>query len=132
NKMTNPTFDEKGYDRTTYAPFGLQNCLNTKWNDVRLFFDDWSWFQRKYGAESIDGYYLNGYGIQGLVEATLIASGLTVPEGRIQFDSEADACNVHFKDLDIARQAASAAAAMIHDGDQLRKMIVIARERGLD
>ena len=130
--MTEPNFDHKNFDRTTFAPFCLENCLNTKWNDVRLFFDDWNWLERQYGAESIDGYYLNGYGIQGLVEATLIAEGITMSDGRIHFNSEADGCNVHFKDLGLALQAAGAASAMIRDVNQFRKMIAIARERGLD
>jgi hypothetical protein len=42
---------------------------------------------------------LNACGIQGLVEATLIAAVITVPEDRIQIKSEGDACNVHFKDF---------------------------------
>ncbi len=130
--MTGPVFDAKGLDRQTYAPFGLHNLLSTKWNQVRLFFDDWSWFERTHHTEKIDGYYLNGYGVQGLVQAALIAANLQVPEDRIELGSEADACNIYFKDLDVAAQAAQVAAAMIQDRSQIEAMIALARRHGLE
>ena len=130
--MNEPVFDEKGYDRRTFAPFCLQNCLNTEWNDVRLFFNDWSWFARRYGTDSIDSYYLNGYGVQGLVQAAMIADAIHVPEDRVHFNSEGDTCYIHFRDLDVAIQAAKTASSMIKDVEQIKRMIEIARTHGLE
>ena len=130
--IPSPVFDEKGLDRQTFAPFVLDNWLDTKWNHVRLFFDDATWLNRKYGTDSIAGYYLNGYGIQGLVEAALIAANIQVPPDRIKFDSEADTCNIYFKDLDVAVKAAQVAASMIQDRNRIEKMIEVAREHGLE
>ena len=63
DEMKEPSYDEDGSDGETFAPFILNNCLDTEWKDVRLVFGDWDWFEEKYGSEVIDGYYFNGYGI---------------------------------------------------------------------
>ena len=130
--MKSPVFDDKGYDEQTFAPFLLQNCLNQKWQDVRLAFYNWKWFDKHVGAEKIDNYYLNGYGIQGLVLAAMHASGMRVDEDNLHFNSEADGCNIHFKSMDDAVRAADAAAAMINDRARLEEMIKVAREQGFE
>src|SRR5689334_22615362 len=111
--MSTPAFDEQGNDWQTYAPFQLHNALNTKWNDVRLSFEDWAWLQQQYDADTIDGYYMNGYGVEGLVKAALFAEGLDPDREEIHYNSEGDCCLIHFKKLEHAARAAELAAAMI-------------------
>jgi hypothetical protein len=127
-----PQFDESGYDAKTYAPFKLQNALDTKWKDIRLSFDDWGWIQSTYGTDMIDGYYMNGYGIEGLVKAALFANGLNPDDEETQYDSEGDTCYIHFKDLEQAARAAELAAAMLGDSHTLAELIKIAREQGFE
>ncbi|MHC6657021.1 hypothetical protein [Aeromonas salmonicida] len=64
-------FDQQGFDKESFSPFVLHNCLDTEWKDVRLSFDDWGLFQMIYGSYTVDGYYMNGYGVEGLVKAAL-------------------------------------------------------------
>lgn len=130
--MKTPVFDENGRDRTTFAPFLLENALSTEWRDVRLVFDDWDWVQEKYGADTIDGYYLNGYGVEGLVKATLLANGLDPDDSAIDYDSEGDTCNIHFKSTEQATRAAEMSAAMFSDRDELVRMIGVARGEGFE
>jgi hypothetical protein len=130
--MKSPVFDAQGYDEKTFAPFWLENCLDKKWQDVRLTFHDWNWFNAKYATDTIDDYYMNGYGIQGLVLAAMHSSGLPVDEDQVHLDSEGDTCNIHFKTMDHAIGAAEAAAAMINDRARLEEMIKVAREKGFE
>ena len=67
--MSTPNFDANGIDRTTFAPFALIDARTSKWKVVRLSFHDWGWFKATYGSETIDDYYFNGYGVEGLVKA---------------------------------------------------------------
>lgn len=128
--MKQPTFDKNGYDRVSFAPFALQDCLETKWADVRLYFDDWHWYDKNYQSDKIDGYYMNGYGIEGLVRAVL--SDAQMVDSAISYSSDSDTCNVHFKDMNIAAKVASLAAQMIADREKLTAMIKIVREQGLE
>lgn len=125
-------FDSNGVDETTFFPFKLRNALDTEWQDVRLSFDDWEWFQNKYNTDTIFNYYMNGYGIEGLVKAVLFSEGFDVESETIDFDSEGDTCYIHFKDLDEAIQAAALSAAMITDIESIKKMINIAYEQEFD
>jgi hypothetical protein len=130
--MKAPHFDQAGHDVTTYAPFELHNALDTKWKDVRLSFDDWNWLHSAYGIDTIDDYYLNGYGIEGLVKATLFAQGLNPDDEAIDYNSEGDTCYIHFKNLEQAARTAELAAAMIGDRHTLAQMIKVAREQGFE
>lgn len=126
------TFDEKGYDRTTYAPFVLRDCRTTKWKDVRLMFDRWDHLQALAGGESLDGFYLNGYGVEGLVKAAMVDADIDVDDDGIHCNSEADTCNVHFKDFAVAVRAARAAAALFKTKATLVKAVACAREHGFE
>lgn len=127
-----PVFDAQKRDRVTFAPFVLTDGRQTKWQNLCLFFCDWAWFERVHGSDKIDGYYLNGYGIQGLVEAVMFDAGIRPPQGDVELSSEADTCFVYFKDLDTAVTVASAASAMIQDRAALRRMIQVARAQGFE
>jgi hypothetical protein len=129
--MAKPTFIN-GSDKTTFAPFELIDCRETEWKDVRLSFDDWSWLKETHGTDKIDGYYFNGYGVQGLVFAARIAAGLEAYPPGLDPDSEANTCFLHFDDLDVAVETAELAQNMIRDRDKLAAMIVVARENDLE
>src|SRR4051812_14011954 len=128
--MLQPTFDAEGYDRTTFSPFVLHDCRTTKWNDVRLAFDDWDLAAKLAGGDSLDGYYLNGYGMEGLVKAAMFSAGIDLENEAIDCNSEGDTCNVHFKTLATALKAAEAAAKMLASRDTLLAAVAVAREQG--
>lgn len=130
--MSTPLFDERGRDAHTYAPFRLENCLDTEWKDVRLVFDDWGWFQDAYGEDTIDGYYFNGYGVEGLIRALLFANGMDPEDPGIEYDSEGDSCYVHFNSMELALRVAELARAMIEDREALVRMIDVARTEGFE
>jgi hypothetical protein len=130
--MKRPEFDEKGQDSKTYSPFRLYNCLDTQYRDVRLAFYDWGWLHDRYGADTIDGYYMNGYGVEGLVKAALFAAGIDPDSEGVHCNSEGDTCNIHFKDLNMAVRTAELASAMIADREKLGETIRIAREQGFE
>jgi hypothetical protein len=127
-----PTFDAHGKDSTTFAPFVLQDCRSAEWKDVRLSFSDWDWLQAKVGGDSIDDYYLNGYGIQGLVQAARIGAGLEPSCEGMDLNSEGDTCYIHFTDFDQALITAKLASEMINDDATLRRTVAVAKENGLD
>jgi hypothetical protein len=130
--MITPNFDDNGVDKATFAPFTLTDARASKWKDVRLSFHDWDWFKATYGSNTVEEYYFNGYGVEGLVKAARLAAGADPePEG-IDYDSEGDACFVHFADLDEAIRTAQLAAEMIKDRNKLTQMIQVARENGFD
>jgi hypothetical protein len=130
--MTTPSFDEKGYDRTTFAPFALQDSRATKWKDLRLTFDDWGAITELAGDESVDGYYLNGYGVEGLVKGAMVAAGIDVESDAIDWNSVGDTCNIHFKDYDTALSAAAAAHKMLASREALVAAVAAAREGGFE
>ncbi len=130
--MPSPKFDDRGIDAKTYAPFTLMNCLATEWEDVRLSFSDWAWFQQKYKTDTIDDYYMNGYGIEGLVKAALFAAKIDPEDEEIDYNSEGDACNIHFKTLAFAVRAAELSVAMVKDKKTITAAIEIAREQGFE
>jgi hypothetical protein len=115
-----------------YAPFILENLLDTEWKDVRVSFSDWRWLRATYGGDAIDGYCLNGYGVEGLVKAALLQDGVALDNSDIDFNSEGDTCYIHFKNLDLAMRAAELAARMIMSRQSIMNMIAIAREQGFE
>jgi hypothetical protein len=130
--MKLPNFDAKGLDTATYAPFTLQNCMATEWADVRLAFSDWDWLHARCGGDTVDDYYLNGPGVEGLVKAVMLEGKLDVESEAIHFNSEGDTCYIHFKDLAEATKVASLAAEMINQSKLFEDAIRIAREHGFD
>jgi hypothetical protein len=130
--MKTPTFDTTGADKTTFAPFILIDARSSQWKDVRLSFSDWDWFEATHGSDTIDDYYFNGYGVQGVVQAARLAAGLEPEAEGIDYDSEGDACFIHFRNFEEAVRTAELAAATIADSTALRRMIVLAREKGFE
>jgi len=130
--MSTPSFDSDGTDKKTFSPFVLTDTRDSKWKDLRLSFHDWSWLRTIYGADAINGYYLNGYGVEGLVKAARLAAGLEPEPKGIAYNSEGDACFVHFSDLEEAVKTAEISAEMIKDRGKLVRMIQIAKENGFD
>lgn len=121
-------FDADGVDKETFAPFRLDNQLDSEWKDVRLSFNDWEWLAKTYGDDPFDDYYLNGYGIQGLVIACRFQAGLEIESEDIEYNSEADTCYIHFSKMEEAIQTAQLAADMIRNPTKLAAMVDIARE----
>jgi hypothetical protein len=116
-----------------YAPFRLENALDTEWKDVRLSFSDWDWLKATHGVNTFDGCYLNGYGVQGLVKAVLLANGIDPGDPDIKnYNSEGDTCYIHFKTVDSAARAAELSARMIRDRHAIMEMIVVVREHGFE
>lgn len=130
--MQAPIFKQQGKDSISYAPFVLEDCLATQWADVRLSFDDWDWLQQRYGDAQIDDYYLNGYGLEGLIKAMLLEEGVDVESDAISFNSEGDTCYIHFKELHQAVHVATSAARMIASEQEIKHMIQLAREAGFE
>ena len=109
-----------------YAPF----TINAIGDTVRLSFFDWEWLEKKHGSIEIDGYYMNGPGVEGLVRAVMFAND--IPTDEIEGDSEGDACLLYFTQADLATRVAHLAAAVIKDRAQLAKTIEIARDQGFE
>jgi hypothetical protein len=53
-----PNFDAKALDAITFAPFTLQNCMTTGWQDVRLQFSDWDWLYARSRGDAVDDHYV--------------------------------------------------------------------------
>ncbi|ABW33461.1 hypothetical protein [Acaryochloris marina] len=130
--MKQPKFDENSSDQETFAPFILDNCMNSEWKDVRLIFGEWEWFEENFGTETFDGYYFNGYGLQGLVMAVRLDANLDVEPETIHYNSEGDICNIHFTEMAEAITTANLASEMIKDKAQLKRAIQVARENGFE
>lgn len=122
---------DHGKDSTTFAPFVLHNALDAEWNDVRLEFSAWNWAHSHYG-ETIEGYYLNGYGVEGLVKTVRFSNGLDAEPDSIHYNSEGDACYIHFESLDEALLTARLAAAMVSSESETMAMVALAQQEGWD
>jgi hypothetical protein len=125
-------FDANGCDRTTFKPFVLEDCRGTEWKDVRLRFDDWAALHALAGGDSLDGYYLNGYGVEGLVKAAMVGAGMDPDDDGIDCDSEGDTCYLHFADLATATTAATAAVEIFANRKTLESAVAVAREHGFE
>lgn len=130
--MISAIFDQNGFDKETFFPFVLQNCLDTEWRDIRLSFDNWNFFHTQHGSDTIDNYYMNGYGVEGLVKAALFSNKISPDCEDINYDSEGDTCYMHFTSIEIAVRVAQIASSMIKDKDRLMKTIKIARKEGFE
>jgi hypothetical protein len=130
--MTIPQFENDGIDRTTFAPVKLIDQRNSNWKDVRLSFDAWEELRGVCGGESVEGYYLNGHGVQGLIRACRFHAGLDPDAKGINYNSEADTCFIHFSKLEDAVQTAQLASDMLKDRNKIAAMIRIARAKGFD
>ena len=139
--MTSPQFDAHGFDRKTYAPFHLADARGRPFHlegtpPFHLSFNDWGWLFSTYAAylsdEAMDGYYLNGPGVEGLVLAVRLASGRYPDDSGIFSNSEGDTCIVQFSTLDEAVHVAELAADMIKDRQKLLATIKVARDQGYE
>jgi hypothetical protein len=130
--MSQASFDAEGWDRTTFAPFVLHDCRSSQWSDVRLSFSDWGFIKKLAGGDSLDGYYLNGYGVEGLVKAAMHTAGLDPNDEAIDWNSEGDTCHIHFKSFDTALKAAAAAAKMVATRADVLAAVAVAREHGFE
>ncbi|HEX7703787.1 MAG TPA: hypothetical protein VF403_23765 [Kofleriaceae bacterium] len=110
----------------SYAPFTIDELGDT----VRLSFFDCDWLEKQHGSIEIDGYYMNGPGVEGLVQAVMFANKIESDD--VEGDSEGDACLLNFTDVKLATRVAQLAAAMIKDRTQLAKTIKVAREEGFE
>jgi hypothetical protein len=109
------------------APFTIDDIAG---RGVRLSFFDWSWLEKQHGSIEVDGYYMNGPGVEGLVQAVMFANKIESDD--IEGDSEGDACLLYFPNVALATRVGELAAAMIKDRAQLAKTITIAREEGFE
>ncbi len=119
-------------DKETYFPFELIDGRGSQWDDVRLSFSAWDWFKDKYGTDTIDGYYINGYGVQGLVLASRVSAGLPAYPDDLDPNSEGDTCYLIFQDHDLAVETAQLAKKMISSRALIEKMITVARKHDLE
>jgi hypothetical protein len=139
--MPGPHFDADGWDKKTYAPFCLGDMRGRPRDDetppFHLMFYDWKWLFATYDADLdaegfIDGCYMNGPNVEGLVRAVRFASGRYPDESGMITNSEGDTCIVQFGELDEAVHVAELAAEMIKDRQKLLAAIAIARDRGFE
>ena len=130
--MKQPTFDSDGVDESTFFPFTLENMMDSEWKCVLLSFGEWDWFTEKHGSDTINDYYMNGYGVEGLVKAARHSAGLEAEPDSIDFDSEGDFCRIEFSDMNDAVETANLTSTMISDATALSKAIVVARENGFE
>lgn len=130
--MKKPKFDAEGVDNKTFAPVQLINAMDSEWKDIRLCFADWEWLHRICDGDTVDDYYLNGYGIQGLVMACRLNAGLEVEAEGIDYNSEGDACYIHFENLEDAVETAQLLVAMLKSPAKMLAMIEVARENGFE
>jgi hypothetical protein len=134
--MAEAHFGKDGIDRETFAPVQLIDQRRSQWKDVRLSFDAWDWLQEVIGGDeghsSLNDYYLNGHGVQGLVMACRLHAGLDPEAEGILYNSEGDTCFIHFSKLDDAVQTAHLASDMLRDRRKLVAMIEVAREHGFE
>ncbi|VAW78341.1 hypothetical protein MNBD_GAMMA12-3783 [hydrothermal vent metagenome] len=119
-------------DKSTYFPFELIDARKTKCKDVRLSFNDWDWFSETYNTDIINDYYMNGYGVQGLVLAARVAEGLEAYSDEMEPNSEGDTCYIMFSDLETAVETAEIASKMIKDRQIIERIIIVARENDLE
>jgi hypothetical protein len=125
-----PTFDSNGSDETTFAPFVLEDCRDTEYKDLRLRFSDWDWLHKHCGGDTVDDYYLNGYGVQDLVLTARVLNGLEPISETMDTNSEGDTCYIHFSNFDEAVRTAEISASMIRDMGLLRQAVAAAKENG--
>lgn len=127
----NPSFMD-GIDRTTFHPFVLADCRETDSPCVQLQFSDHAWLLSQVGSDHIGDFYLNGYGIQGMVVAARMLAGQEPIPDDMQPDSEGDCCYLYFDSLETAVKTATIAHQMIHDASQRSACARLAEDEGFD
>ncbi len=118
-------------EQSKFYPFELIDNRESEWSDVRISFSNWDWLKEKYGNE-IEGYYLNGYGIQGLVLAARILKGLPAYSATMEPMSEGDTCFILFGDYSEAIETVTIASEMINDKSLIMQSITVARDNGFE
>jgi hypothetical protein len=129
--MKTPQFVD-GTDATTFQPFLLEDLSTEDESDFRLIFGDWEWLHGRLGTDTIDGYYLNGSGLEGLIKAGRLERGLDIAEDRIEYNSEGDTCYLEFHDLEDAATTAEIAQELVSEPALLRAAIARARAEDLE
>ena len=134
--MTTSQFDADGCDRTTYAPFELSKSRRAQSPDFIVQFEAWEWLHTAFAADlidgEIDGYYMNGHSVEGLVKAAMFANGVNLESPGISYSSEGDTCCILVRNLDEAVRVAELAADLFKDRQRLRAMIAVARDQGFE
>jgi hypothetical protein len=118
-----------GIDRVTYTPFELIDCRDD-FNEVRLSFSDWDLLHSLAGDDNIDGYELNGYGVQGLAMASRLNAGWPIESDDIFYNSEGDNCYIHFSSMSEAIKTAALTRKIFSDRESLCEMVGVARAQG--
>lgn len=121
--MKAPNFDNEGADNETYAPVRLSR--DSDGDRFRLVFCDWEWLHAQCGGDTVNEYYLNGYGVDALVKACRLNAGLDPEADGIDSDPEGDACCIYFDNLEDAVETAHLLCEMLHDRTKLIAMTKI-------
>jgi hypothetical protein len=101
-------------------------------DQVRLVFADWEWLESRIPGNLVDGYYLNGSSLEGLIKAVRWEAGLEPESDFIEYNSEGDVCLVEFEDASEAKITASLTWEMLHDVERVRHAVRVAREHDWD
>jgi len=118
-------------EESKFHPFELIDNRESQWSDVRVSFNNWDWLKETHGDE-INGYYLNGYGVQSLVLAARLLKGLPAYSDTMEPNSEGDTCYLIFGSYDEAVETIQIASEMINDKNLILKAIDSARENELE
>ena len=121
-----------GADVLTFAPLVLEDLRVGKTGFVRLVFGDWDWSDMHIGGDEIDGYYLNGYGLQSLAKAARKEAGLPVFGSNLVYESEGDVLSIRFESVDEACVTAELLQHVLLDKERLRNLVAVARRQGFE
>lgn len=127
-KTSTPVSADAGDDEST--PFRITDLSTDEGSCHRLLFADWDWLHAHVGSDSVDGYYLNGSGVEGLVRAAMLDAGIQFSDGAVEYNSEGDVCCIEFENLHDANAAMKLAQRMFDDSVRLRTLAAIARREG--
>lgn len=123
-----PVVDSDPDDGTT--PFKITDLSTDEESCHRLLFADWDWLHAHVGSDSVDGYSLNGSGVEGLVRAAMLDAGIPFSGEDIEYNSEGDACCIEFENPQDASAVKELARRMFDDSVRLRTLAAIARREG--
>lgn len=118
-------------NHSDFQPFTFVDNSQSKWGDLRVSFDNWEWLKETHG-DDIDGYYLNGYGVQGLVLAARLLKGLPAYTPTMELNSEGDTCYLIFQSYDEAIETIQIASEMINNKSFLLQSIKVAKHHRLN
>lgn len=114
-----PVFDAEGNDRTTFAPFVLEDARATEWHDVRVSFEEWDWLEEKLGLTPCEPG-LTGHDLGEFLEGWIEKNELVRAEGGYFNNSEGSTCYFHFTELADAVRVSDFCAKLFHDATRLR------------